>query len=116
MELFSWNVYVVNYWPGISECIPGHNSQIEGGAMQVTIHKLSVDVYPFFPAGKYITPRRSLSDSVTEINIAILILDKALDDENKFMQWMLNSWIKLLYENKNSDYDSYVIFVDQSKI
>lgn len=54
--------------------------------MQVTIHKLSVDVYPFFPAGKYITPRRSLSDSVTEINIAILILDKALDDENKFMQ------------------------------
>lgn len=68
MELFSWNVYVVNYWPGISECIPGHNSQIEGGAMQVTIHKLSVDVYPFFPAGKYITPRRSLSDIVTEIN------------------------------------------------
>ncbi|XP_048728642.1 bridge-like lipid transfer protein family member 3B isoform X4 [Ostrea edulis] len=31
--------------------IPGHNSQIEGGAMQVTVHKLSVDVYPFFPAG-----------------------------------------------------------------
>ncbi|XP_061178016.1 bridge-like lipid transfer protein family member 3B isoform X2 [Saccostrea echinata] len=31
--------------------IPGHNSQIEGGAMQVIIHKLSVDIYPFFPAG-----------------------------------------------------------------
>lgn len=85
--------------------------------MQVTIHKLSVDVYPFFPAGKYITPRRSLSDSVTEINT-----------KSDFHSWQgigwweqiyavnLNSWIKLLYENKKSDYDSYVIFVDQSKI
>lgn len=31
---------------------PDHNIQIEGGAMQVTIHKLSVDIYPYNTAGQ----------------------------------------------------------------
>lgn len=30
-----------------------HNNKIEGGAMQITFYKLSVDVYPFNPAGKH---------------------------------------------------------------
>ncbi|XP_069133817.1 bridge-like lipid transfer protein family member 3B [Argopecten irradians] len=30
---------------------PKHNKRIEGGAMQITFNKLSVDIYPFNPAG-----------------------------------------------------------------
>lgn len=30
---------------------PTHNSRIEGGAMQITLNKLSLDFYPFNPAG-----------------------------------------------------------------
>ena len=36
----------------ISESSPNHNHQIDGGAMQVTFCKLSVDFYPFHEAGE----------------------------------------------------------------
>lgn len=79
--------------------------------MQVTINKLSVDVYPFFPAGKFLTPRISLSDRVT---------DKHL---NWFPFWTRH-WMKrrnlcmkfyktigCFYENEKFENDSCVIFV-----
>ena len=36
----------------ISELSPKHNRQIDGGAMQITFCKLSIDFYPFHEAGR----------------------------------------------------------------
>ncbi|KAJ8298803.1 hypothetical protein KUTeg_022863 [Tegillarca granosa] len=34
-----------------TNCSPKHDKRIEGGAMQIVFYKLSVDIYPYYPAG-----------------------------------------------------------------